>query len=193
MRIFLYTLAGLYFLSGLVHSQESGLSLPNQVSYEIRVRLDTEKHFLYGEEKIIFKNNADIPFDELFLHLYPNRFADEKSVFAREMGLNAYDLVYPNYPDSGYTSVEKLALNGKESDYSVDDTIMRIDLEKALQPGQEVEIDLEFEVEIPNTLFMRFGHNGGTISSSGGIREWLFTMRKDGTLIPYTFGFGASF
>ena len=160
MRIFTLGLIGLIILSGVAYSEEAGLRVPNEVAYEIVVELDTEKHFLYGEEKITFKNTAATPFDRLYLHLYPNRFTDERSVFAREMGVNNYDLWYPNYPDNGYTFVEKLTLNGQESDYFVDDTIMRIDLKEFLMPGQEVEIYLKFRVKIPNSL-ARFGHDKG--------------------------------
>ena len=95
---------------------------------------------LFGEESISFTNDTGKTLNRLYLHLYPNRFMDDKSIYAREKGIDNYDSIFRAGPDSGYTFIEELELDGVAHDYTVDDTIMRIDLEKPLPPGVSTEI-----------------------------------------------------
>lgn len=137
----------------------TALALPNEISYEIQARLDTKDHKLYGSERILFTSKADKPLNELYLHLWPNRFSEE-SIQAREMGQLAFDRLFPNGPDYGYLFIQELKLNGKEIKYFVDDTILKIDLETPIAPDQTVEITIRFVVKIPNAL-ERLGHDQG--------------------------------
>lgn len=137
----------------------SVFALPNEISYEIHARLDTKEHKLYGSERILFTSKADKPLTELYLHLWPNRFAED-SIQAREMGALSFDRLFPNGPDYGYLFIQELKLNGKEIEYSIDDTILKIALETPISPDQTVEITIQFVVKIPNAL-ERLGHDQG--------------------------------
>jgi hypothetical protein len=135
------------------------IALPNEISYDIQARLDTHAHKIFGTERILFTNRAEKPLTELYLHLWPNRFA-EGSVQAREMGADSFDRLFPNGPDYGYLFVQELTLDGKEPKYSIDDTILKIELETPIAPDQTVEIRVKFIVKIPNAL-ERLGHDQG--------------------------------
>ncbi|MCS6937571.1 MAG: M1 family metallopeptidase, partial [Candidatus Bipolaricaulota bacterium] len=137
----------------------TALALPNEISYEIQARLDTKEHKLYGSERILFTSKADKPLTELYLHLWPNRFAPG-SVTAREMGRRAFDALFPYGPDYGYVFIQKLQLNSRDTKYTIDDTILKIEPESPIAPEQTVEIAIEFVVKIPNALG-RLGHNRG--------------------------------
>ena len=115
---------------------------------------------LFGEESISFTNDTGKTLDRLYLHLYPNRFMDDESIYAREKGIDNYDSIFPAGPDSGYTFIEELELDGVVHDYTVDDTIMRIDLKKSFPPGATIEIYIKFRVKIPDAI-LRFGHDRG--------------------------------
>jgi len=142
----------------LVQSLLLGASLTP--SYEIEVRLDTEQHVLLGRESILLANTSGEVLDELYLHLYPNRFMDELSIYAREKGIDAYDRLFPAGPDTGYIFIEELTLNGEASSYTIDDTIMRVDLENPLLPGDSIQLQLKFQVKIPHAI-ARFGYDSG--------------------------------
>lgn len=137
----------------------SALALPNEISYEIQARLDTKEHKLYGNERILFTSKADKPLTELYLHLWPNRFS-EGSVQAREMGQLSFDVLFPNGPDYGYLFIQELKLDGKEIPYTIDDTILKINLETPIAPDQTAEIAVKFIVKIPHAL-ERLGHDQG--------------------------------
>jgi len=135
------------------------IALPNEISYDIQARLDTQEQKIFGTERILFTSKAEKPLTELYLHLWPNRFS-EGSVQAREMGPDSFDRLFPNGPDYGYLFVQELTLDGKEPKYSIDDTILKIELETPIAPDQTVEIRVKFIVKIPNAL-ERLGHDQG--------------------------------
>lgn len=137
----------------------SALALPNEISYEIQVRLDPQEHKLIGSERILFTSKADKPLTELYLHLWPNRFAPG-SVTAREMGQRAFDALFPYGPDYGYVFIRKLQINSKDTKYTIDDTILKIELESSIAPDQTIEIAIDFVVKIPRALG-RLGHDSG--------------------------------
>ncbi len=134
-------------------------ALPNEISYDIQARLDTQAHKIFGTERILFTSKAEKPLKELYLHLWPNRFA-EGSVQAREMGADSFDRLFPNGPDYGYLFIQELTLDGKTVQYSIDDTILKIEPETPIAPDQTVEIRVKFIVKIPNAL-ERLGHDQG--------------------------------
>ncbi len=152
-------LVGTFALVGLFWCTLTVSALPNEISYEIQARLDTNEHKLYGTERILFTSKAEKPLTELYLHLWPNRFA-EGSVQAREMGAHSFDRLFPNGPDYGYLFIQELKLDGKETHYSIDDTILKITLETPIAPDQTVEIAIRFIVKVPNAL-ERLGHDQG--------------------------------
>ncbi len=151
---------GLTLLITAVVAHGYVIAAVNAPSYQIRIQLDPQKHFLYGEEEISFTNNSDNALNAIYLHLYPNRFMDKESVYAREKGIDAYDWIFPNGPDNGYTFIEALKLNGANHDYTIDDTIMRIGLKKPLSPGATATLSVKFRVKIPDAI-MRFGYDSG--------------------------------
>jgi len=159
MRRFLIRFAVAFSaVAALMHISAVGAAIVP--SYGIQVRLDTEKHVLLGEESISFTNTSGKDLDKIYLHLYPNRFMDDQSIYAREKGIDGYDSIFPDGPDSGYTFIEELELNGAAHDYTIDDTIMRIDLEKPLSPGASLELYIRFRVKIPHAI-LRFGYDKG--------------------------------
>ena len=49
------------------------------VHYTIQVRLDTDRHMLYGTETIFYRNNSPDTLREFYLHLYPNAYKDKNT------------------------------------------------------------------------------------------------------------------
>lgn len=130
------------------------------LSYDISVHLDTKQHILLGSEQISIVNSSDRSLNELYFHLHPNRFMDEESLYAKEIGLSTFDRVFFRKGDGGYLLVEELKINGTLSEGTIDDTILRIDLKEPIPVGGEVEIFVVFRTKIPQDT-PRFGHSTG--------------------------------
>lgn len=124
---------------------------PNEISYEIQAAIDPQKKIVAGSERIEFLNRSDQTLDRLYLYLYPNRL-DEHSVQAYTMGLQDFDRYFPHGPDWGFLHVTSAKVNGAETSYTVDDILMRIDLEEALRPGEALTLELEFILKIPRSI-----------------------------------------
>lgn len=130
------------------------------LSYNISVHLDAEQHILLGSEQISVVNSSDRSLKELYFHLHPNRFMDEGSIYAKEIGLSTFDRVFSQKGDSGYILIEEINVDGVPHEGTIDDTILLIDLQKPVSVGEEVKIDLVFRTKIPQDT-PRFGHSRG--------------------------------
>ncbi|MCK4641500.1 MAG: M1 family peptidase, partial [Candidatus Marinimicrobia bacterium] len=62
----------------------AGADWQNSVDYKIKVKLDDEKHILFGEEILIYFNNSPTPLSRIWLLLYPNAYKDETTAFAKQ-------------------------------------------------------------------------------------------------------------
>ncbi|HET89508.1 MAG TPA: M1 family peptidase [Chloroflexi bacterium] len=134
-------------------------SPPDVASYTITVTLDAEAKRLTARETITYLNTTATPIPNLVFHLYLNAFRDQNSLFLREGGPmhrgHGWD---PNHP--GWIRVTDLRL----ADGTVltlaeieDGTLARADLPVPVAPGERVEIELEFQAQLPR-IFARTGY-----------------------------------
>jgi len=137
-------------------------ALPNQVNYCIDATLDTGRHLLRGKEVINFVNRTGSSLEEFYLHLYPNAYR-EGSLFFQELQQagNNLDILYPAGRDDGYIQIRSLVIRGEKiTDYRIDDTIMRIELNPPLKADEGMQLRVDFTVKVPE-IFWRLGHHRG--------------------------------
>jgi hypothetical protein len=133
--------------------------------YEMAVSLDAERHLLQGRERVRWLNTTDTPTAELWWHLYLNAFANEDSSFMREIGPRR--LRFGRRGDDmswGWTRITRIALAGgddllptlefmRPDDDNVEDfTVARVRLPAEVPPGAAVEVELEFEAQLPSII-----------------------------------------
>ncbi len=125
----------------------------------IEAELDDKKNFLSVEEKIIWFNKTDIETNQLQFHLYPNAFSGNNSTYAKEISI----------PEKSRTKIEfkKFNVGGKKAElnyFSPDDgnlndsTVVRIDLDKSILPGDSIQIEINYSLKIPSVI-RRFGYS----------------------------------
>lgn len=132
------------------------LAFQQRVNYKIDVFLDTEKHVLYGKERITYINNSPNTLKEMYFHLYPNAYRKGSVRFKEAGRFIEIDHMYPEgYRDAGF-EVKKLEINGKRESFSIDGTIMHVSLDKPIGPKDTASFYIEFEEYIP-ALFARWG------------------------------------
>lgn len=111
--------------------------------------------FLPGDMKLECKlqleytNFEDDKLDKLYFHLYPRAY-DELSDSSFKIitdltgkDLNELDIV------PGKMMITKLFVNGVEVNHKLEQTLCEIDLEKSIEPGESLEITMEFYQDIP--------------------------------------------
>ena len=135
------------------------------VNYKMDVVLIDSVRQLACNSTIIYKNNSPDKLIEVYMHLYPNAF---------QIGSVKHREYQNNYGRPSRAQYFKDGLVGYESaidvrnfavskdgeiillDYKIEDTVLRARLKKALQPGEELRIDLDWN-----------HHVGGMVERAG--------------------------
>jgi len=138
-------------------------------SYQIEAKLDTERHRITGRETIHFVNCSSAALSELWFHLYLNAFKNDKTLFLRSpFGAGRSGDKAREY---GYIDVKKLILAGGSGEDlwpqrdrhspgdPEDETDLRLPLPTALAPGASLDLELEFEDQLPE-IVERTGYSG---------------------------------
>ncbi|RJO64920.1 MAG: hypothetical protein C4540_02605 [Candidatus Omnitrophota bacterium] len=128
--------------------------------YDITAVLDPAQHTVSARQKVIFTNPTSKPLKEIYFHVYPHRKYTEEEVrfiyrYAGYFKINPF----PEGFQAGDLKIESIAAGGKSLVYRFegnDQTIMKVSLEKELNPQESIEIDILFQVDIPHA-YGRFG------------------------------------
>ncbi len=137
-------------------------------SYTLRATLDPVKHVVEGKGTITWRNASSAPQGEVFVHLYPNAFKNDRTLFMRFTGNEAFrGAGTPS--EWGHVTVSRFGLGDadlwpgadKTSPGDPDDeTDIRVPLPEPVAPGATVRFDVAFEVQLPTLLF-RTGYVDG--------------------------------
>ncbi len=175
MRIVTFSVAAAVVLLGGV----TAWGLPNELSYEIDARLNTDANVITGEETLTLTNRTDGPLDQLVFHLYPNAFKRGADTFyQRELrekaGIEDLDEIYADPSDDAFMTIENVSVGAQTLSYQVDDTLMTVDLAEPLPADATIELDIRFTynmMEIPSD-----GQYAGNLALRTGHREGVYTV-----------------
>ncbi|MEQ6123321.1 aminopeptidase [Pseudotenacibaculum sp. MALMAid0570] len=136
------------------HGQEHTIS--------IEAQLDDKKDILKVQQKIIFVNDSDSTFTEIFLHNWANGYKNKKSPLARRL-IEDYDksLYFAKEENRGYTDIKNLTIDFENNSFQdLDDNqsdVVKVALKKPLPPGKSIEINITYDIKIPNASFTGYG------------------------------------
>ncbi|MHA6288608.1 M1 family metallopeptidase [Maricaulis sp. CAU 1757] len=142
-----------------------------QVDYDIDVRLDEGDRRLTGTETVTYTNNAPDELDYLWFLLDQNRFRPDSIAVMTETvsgGGRSSGRVGGTRTDSisaaavrrrqriendgyGFNITGVTGADGEALDYTIVDTLMRIDLEDTLETGDAVTFTIEFDYQLIET------------------------------------------
>lgn len=140
-------------------------------NYKIGVKLDTEKKTLTGKQILTWRNTSNDQLTELRFHLYLNAFKDAESTFMKEsdggrlrsnvMDKTA-DINWGNIYVTAFKTSRGENLYGKMEYIQPDDlnendkTVMRVQLDRPILPGETIELYMDFKAKLPK-IFARTG------------------------------------
>ena len=128
-----------------------------KVDYVMDIRLDESTNIIYGDEEITYHNNSKDNLDYLWVQLDQNMRADDsKTPLAKSNSAAAF--ITPNNFKSSYMDEKKgfgYNITKVESDntplsHTINRTMMRINLPKALAPGKSFEFRIQWNYLINN-------------------------------------------
>jgi len=126
-----------------------------KVKYIIDVTMDVEKNTYQGTQKLHYTNNSPDTLTRAFYHLYfnafqPNSMMDVRSRTITDPDRRVMDRIQKLSPEEiGILKVKKLTMDGRKVDFEHVETILEVDLNTPILPGQTVVFDMEFEGQVP--------------------------------------------
>lgn len=144
--------------------------------YNMVIDFDVETHQYSGKQTISYTNNSPDELTKLFYHLYFNAFQpgsmmDVRSRTIADPDRRVGDRISKLSPaEIGYQRVKSLKVDGKKVGFKKVETILEVSLKNPIQPGQTVQLDLEFEAQVPAQIRRSGRDNAEGISYS--MTQW---------------------
>ena len=143
---------------------------PPRSAYRLSATLDPVQHRVDGQARIEFVNASQRAVSELYFHLYPNAFENDRTVFMREGGgkirgktlarRGRIELLRLTSDDGA----DLLAGANREL-VPGDHTQLRVPLPRPVQPGERLGLSARFRTTLPE-IVARSGYAGSFASSS---------------------------
>lgn len=123
------------FRQGLIDAEQEVLTrLPGATVYRIDLQISDDFLRLEGQERVRYTNQEDAPLHEVYFRLFPNTAGGKATVSAVKVGDQDLEPVY-EFADSA----------------------LRVPLPTALPPGEQVVIEMDFEVEVAQEMAGNYG------------------------------------
>jgi hypothetical protein len=123
--------------------------------YVMEIDMNVETNQFTGTQRITYTNNSPDALDMVFYHLYFNAFQPGSMMDVRSRTIADPDrrvsdrISKLTATEIGYQKVKSLTMNGQAVDYKVEGTVLEVKLPEAIQSGQTVDFDMEFEGQVP--------------------------------------------
>ncbi|RKN78403.1 M1 family metallopeptidase [Ulvibacterium marinum] len=129
-----------------------------QADYVMDIELDDKNARMYGEETITYTNNSPDDLEYLWLQVDQNvRTKDTKSALRNETKIAQAERVqdfvkkYISEPFDGGFNIEFVKdANGKPLSYTINQTMMRIDIPEPLKSKEQISFSIKWNFNIPD-------------------------------------------
>lgn len=132
-----------------------------KVDTRIDVTLNDQLHTLSGEISIDYTNNSPDTLKYIYIHLWPNAYKNDRTVYAEQMAENGEtDFYYSKGKKRGSIDSFSFTINGRSTGHFSSKAmpdVARIDLPEPLPPGAKMKIETPFVVKVPEVT-SRLGH-----------------------------------
>lgn len=155
MNLFRPILAILFYALLSASATAQSCYWQQEANYLMDVHMDVKKNQFTGTQKIVYTNNSPDELDKLFYHLYfnafqPNSMMDVRSRTILDTDRRVGDRIANLAPEEmGNLKVTALTVRGKKVKMEHVGTILEVDLEDPIKPGEKVMLDMTFEGQVP--------------------------------------------
>lgn len=128
---------------------------------QMNIRLIENKDLLQIQQQTRFFNSSKDTLSELYFHNWNNSYRSNKAPLSQRL-VDDYDksLYFAKDKDRGYTKIENITIGVEQlefKEFSDQSDILKVVLKEPLIPGNTVEINISYEIKIPNAKFTRYG------------------------------------
>ena len=166
-------LVAIFLFSSIVFNVSSSFAQPDRwqqrIKYVINVNMDVVTNRFSGIEKIDYTNNSPDTLSKVYFHLYWNAFQPGSCMDIRSMELGKTKLAEPGprsdgldwdprvkdrigkltAEEIGYQKVMSIKMNGVDQKMKEHETILEVILSKPIPPKSKVQMDVNFEAQVP--------------------------------------------
>ncbi len=135
-----------------------------KVDYKMNVDMNVKTYQLKGNQDLTYTNNSPDTLNRVFYHLYFNAFQP-----GSEMDVRSRTIVDPDSrvgdrisklspSEIGYTKPTSFTQDGKAAKYKITGTVMVVELNSPILPGQSTNFKMEWDGQVPLQI-RRSGRN----------------------------------
>jgi aminopeptidase N len=123
------------FRDGLIQAQQPLLdNLSGASFYSIEFTIQDDLVNTNGTEEVLYTNREEVPLEEVHFRLLPNVLNGDLKVASVRVNNQPFEPIY-----------------------ELENSLMRVPLYQSLQPGESVDIKIEFSVTVPTELESNYG------------------------------------
>lgn len=114
------------------------------VYYQIKATLNDTQELINGSEKLTYTNNSPNTLHQAYFHLYQNA-VQPGSLVDELYRINKTKVTYGQYEAQQLgTIVHSVVINGQSVPFSIQNTLLKIDLPQPLKSGESVDFYIDF-------------------------------------------------
>lgn len=114
------------------------------VYYQIKATLNDSQELINGSEKLTYTNNSPNTLNQAFFHLYQNA-VQPGSLVDELYRINKTKVTYGEYEAQQLgTIVHSIIINGQSVPFSIQNTLLKINLPQPLKSGESIDFYIDF-------------------------------------------------
>lgn len=147
-------IAGLGFIIPDSSAQRAGY-WQQEVHYKMDIDMDVETNRFTGKQTLTYTNNSPDTLDRVFYHLFfnafqPNSMMDKRSRTIADPSSKISDkIVRYDSTEIGYQKISSFKQNGEDADFTIEGTIMEVQLSEPILPGEKAIFEMNFHAQVP--------------------------------------------
>ncbi|HET8884958.1 MAG TPA: M1 family metallopeptidase [Salinimicrobium sp.] len=152
------------------------------VDYKMEVDMNVENFRYTGDQELVYTNNSPDTLTKVFYHLYFNAFQPGSEMDVRSRTIKDPDprvgsrISELTPQEQGFLRVTSLSKNGKDLKYTEVGTVLEVELDQPILPGEKVNFSMKFEGQVPKQI-----RRSGRESSEGialSMSQWYPKMAE---------------
>lgn len=145
-------------------SQNNTSYWQQHVDYKMEVDFDDKNYQYDGKQELVYTNNSPDTIHRVFYHMYLNAFQPDSEMDIRSRTIQDPDgrvkdrISRLSEDEIGYMRAKSLKQDGKALDYKLVGTVLEVDLNAPILPGETSTFEMDFEGQVPVQI-RRSGRN----------------------------------
>ncbi len=129
-----------------------------KAQYKMDIDMDVETFQFNGKQHLVYTNNSPDTLTRVFYHLFFNAFQPGSMMDVRSRSIEDPDgrvgdrINNLTKNEIGYHKIDLLTMDGEDCEYSVEGTVLEVDLPNALLPNQSCLLYMEFNSQVPQQI-----------------------------------------